>query len=338
MKQSQLVGIWSLLSYTGEDLSGRPLTIREHQFGRLEYMDNGKMRVEINRDVEWLRELNVDLGLEHISYSGRFEVDFELSEVSHLVECADRPERIGSRLKRTFSLKADRLIIRGQGLYCPVILEWQRVPQAKSYAPPHYISQQTMLANEMMRRFELATLISQTSSSLQISHLPLLLSDHDGHACFLGHMAKANPHWKILVENSHATVIFRGPDHYISPSWYEPSDHNVPTWNYAAVHLECSIEVVEGKEEALAILQKQVEWWERHLGTNWVLNPTLQPIQNLANGIVAFRVYPESSQLKFKLSQKQSLSDWQRVTRALEALTSEKAREVAKMMKETRDQ
>lgn len=60
-----------------------------------------------------------------------------------------------------------------------------------------------------------------------------------------------------LVENSRAIVIFRGPDHYISPSWYEPSDNNVPTWNYTAVHLECLIEVVEGKAREVARMMKE---------------------------------------------------------------------------------
>ena len=209
-------------------------------------------------------------------------------------------------------------------------------PQAKSYSPAHYTSDQRDIAQDLMKRFELATLISQSEKSLQISHLPLVLSQYDGKECFLGHMAKANPHWRMIEENAHATVIFKGPDHYISPAWYEPQEDNVPTWNYAAVHIEAKVELVNEPNEALQLLEEQVDWWETNLGTNWKLDIDNPSIRDLGKAIVAFRIFPLAHQLKFKLSQKQSVHDWESVVANLKSLPSDSAKQVADLMKETR--
>lgn len=211
-----------------------------------------------------------------------------------------------------------------------------KAPPSKSYSPTHYTSQQFDIARKLTQKFELATLISQGSGSLQISHLPLVLSKHKDEECYLGHMAKANPHWKIIEENPFATLIFRGPDHYISPAWYSPQDDNVPTWNYAAVHIEARLQVVSDSSEALQILKEQVDWWESNLGTNWKLDVELPAIQDLGKGIVAFRVFPVAQQLKFKLSQKQSTGNWESVVSNLSSLPSDSAKQVAELMRETR--
>lgn len=42
-----------------------------------------------------------------------------------------------------------------------------------------------------------------------------------------------------IANGVESLVIFRGPDAYISPSWYATKKETgkvVPTWNYAAVH------------------------------------------------------------------------------------------------------
>lgn len=209
-------------------------------------------------------------------------------------------------------------------------------PISKSYSPAHYLSSQENLASELMKEFELAALISHTPSSLQISHLPLVLSEHKGRECFLGHMAKANPHWKLIRVNSRVTVIFRGPDHYISPAWYVPHDDDVPTWNYAAVHIEGSAELVQGEEETLKVLEEQVNWWESQLGTQWRLNTSLPEIQDAGRAIVAFRIYPDTKQFKFKLRQKQSQENWQNTVRALDSCPTQKAKQIAEWMRKTR--
>lgn len=67
-----------------------------------------------------------------------------------------------------------------------------------------------------------------------VSHLPFLLS-RDGDMAEL-HMARPNPIARACKENLPVTLVVSGPDGYVSPDWYGIEDQ-VPTWNYAAVHL-----------------------------------------------------------------------------------------------------
>ncbi len=61
-------------------------------------------------------------------------------------------------------------------------------------------------------------------------------------------MAKANPHWREIADDTTALLIVTGPDAYVSPTWYAAkAEHGkvVPTWNYSAVHLTGSARVHE---------------------------------------------------------------------------------------------
>ncbi|MFW2588658.1 FMN-binding negative transcriptional regulator [Sagittula sp. SSi028] len=67
-----------------------------------------------------------------------------------------------------------------------------------------------------------------------VSHLPFLLNG-DGDMAEL-HMARPNPIARACKEHLPVTLVVSGPDGYVSPDWYGIEDQ-VPTWNYAAVHL-----------------------------------------------------------------------------------------------------
>ncbi|MGY8640031.1 MAG: FMN-binding negative transcriptional regulator [Verrucomicrobiales bacterium] len=79
---------------------------------------------------------------------------------------------------------------------------------------------------------------SRDGSEVDDTHLPLVLSD-DGNY-LLGHIAKANKHWRNWETNPCVKVIFHGPHSYVSPTYYA-SEFNVPTWNYTAVSISGSI-------------------------------------------------------------------------------------------------
>jgi transcriptional regulator len=62
----------------------------------------------------------------------------------------------------------------------------------------------------------------------------------------VAHMARANPHWRAIPDDTAGLVIVSGPEAYISPSWYPSKrEHGrvVPTWNYLAVHLSGPVRV-----------------------------------------------------------------------------------------------
>lgn len=66
------------------------------------------------------------------------------------------------------------------------------------------------------------------------AHVPFVLSD-DGTYLDL-HLVRSNPVARALGIPQPALLAVSGPDAYVSPDWYG-IDHQVPTWNYVAVHL-----------------------------------------------------------------------------------------------------
>lgn len=90
-----------------------------------------------------------------------------------------------------------------------------------------------------------------------------------------GHMARANPHSKALMEavgtsngrvGTEVTVSFRSDSqHYITPKWYVQTKPEtgkvVPTWDYAAVEVRGVAKVLHDKDEPETgrYLQTQVE-------------------------------------------------------------------------------
>jgi transcriptional regulator len=92
-----------------------------------------------------------------------------------------------------------------------------------------------------------------------------------------GHMARANPHAKALVEamapanknsciTTEVTVSFSAPSqHYITPKWYVQTKPEtgkvVPTWDYVAVEVRGKAKIIHDKEdpETSEYLQTQIE-------------------------------------------------------------------------------
>ncbi|MCR1342357.1 FMN-binding negative transcriptional regulator, partial [Acidithiobacillus ferrooxidans] len=93
----------------------------------------------------------------------------------------------------------------------------------------------------------LATLVSMGGNSLEANHIPLYLVPGEGPQPVLqGHVARANPLWRETLPDDEVLVIFQGPQHYISPSWYATKAETgkvVPTWNYAVVHAHGPLQV-----------------------------------------------------------------------------------------------
>lgn len=137
----------------------------------------------------------------------------------------------------------------------------------------------------------------------------MLELSEDG-ATLVGHCAKANPQWKQFTDGQKLTAIFHGPHSYISPVWYEPKPDNVPTWNYAAIHVQGHKSILPAEDEVFRILNKITNHFESEYATGWSLPPEANDeIVGLLRQIVAFRIEIKDIQAKFKLSQKQSSSD-----------------------------
>ena len=88
------------------------------------------------------------------------------------------------------------------------------------YVPPAFREDDPSTLRQIMREARLSTLVTATPEGLVATPLPLILDESEGeHGVLYGHLAKANPQWKLPVTGE-ALAIFSGPDAYVTPSWY----------------------------------------------------------------------------------------------------------------------
>lgn len=181
-----------------------------------------------------------------------------------------------------------------------------------------------------------STLISVNTEGMPLAtHIPIVLEKTANDEPILrGHVSRANPHAKLLLENPQALVIFHGAHAYISSSWY--THENVSTWNYSAVH-------VYGKIRILT----DTELWDSvsHLTAKYeasVDNPKLMEhmtndfLRKEIKGIIGFEMTLDDVQAKAKLSQNRKDVDYQQVVEALEKTSDGQAHEVARQMRDKR--
>ncbi|MFL6117993.1 FMN-binding negative transcriptional regulator [Actinophytocola sp.] len=153
---------------------------------------------------------------------------------------------------------------------------------------------------DLVRRNPFALVVSDGSPPMA-THAPVILpGDTLRGATLLGHMARANPHWRSFGDE--VLVVFSGPHGYVSPSAYGYTPA-VPTWNYAAVHVTGPVELVDDREETLAVVEQTVHAAESPRARPWDMTSSRGRFAELVDGVVAFRVLVREVRGNFKLSQ-----------------------------------
>ncbi|MDX1472105.1 MAG: FMN-binding negative transcriptional regulator, partial [Flavobacteriaceae bacterium] len=84
------------------------------------------------------------------------------------------------------------------------------------YPPPHHQQNDREKLLKVIKKYPLATLISVDNNTPYITHLPLIYREADGK--LVGHIDIYNPQTNLLRDNNEVTIIFTGPDCYISPA------------------------------------------------------------------------------------------------------------------------
>jgi transcriptional regulator len=167
------------------------------------------------------------------------------------------------------------------------------------YTPSQFdISDRAAIAR-LMHDHPFATVVTPVTPEPQISHLPLLLVPGcEPHGTLLGHMARANPHWRD-IERVESTAIFQGPHAYVSPAWYAEPARGVPTWNYAVVHACGMLEIIDDPVATRRVLDALVHRFEGTRDNPWQFAMPEEQRDALVGAIVAFRMrirrLPENS-------------------------------------------
>ncbi len=185
------------------------------------------------------------------------------------------------------------------------------------YRPPAFASDDRVAIARLFDEHPFATLITAGAGEPQVSHLPLLHQSAPGpHGSLIGHMARANPHWRHFGDGA-TLAIFHGPHAYVSPSWYTEPASQVPTWNYAVAHVHGRAEIVADRAATMATLQQMIGRFEGARTAPWRLQLEGARLDAMVGAIVAFHVAIERIDAKFKLSQNKDEADRRRVAAAL---------------------
>ena len=139
----------------------------------------------------------------------------------------------------------------------------------------------------------------------------------------VGHLARANGHWRRIVDGAPALAIVTGPDTYVSPSWYAAkAEHGkvVPTWNYSVVHLRGRITVHDDPAWVRGLVTRLTDRHEGDRAKRWHVSDAPEDyIDKNLRPIVGVEVVVESVEAKAKLSQNRSDEDRAGVARGLAA-------------------
>lgn len=155
---------------------------------------------------------------------------------------------------------------------------------------------------EVIKTYPLATVISVKDNEPLITHLPLIYENGK----LIGHIDIYNPQTELLKGNNNISVIFSGPQCYISPSIY--STKQLPTWNYIKVHLKGNVKAIESKAALKQSLITMTEFLEapQH---KYVLEPDNPTLDRNLDYIKMFEIEITNWEGKFKLSQDKKPKD-----------------------------
>ena len=182
------------------------------------------------------------------------------------------------------------------------------------YIPTAFRADDRAALRDLIERHGFGTLVTVIDGAPFATHLPFLLDRERG--LLLGHVARANPHWRALDGSAESLAIFQGPHGYVSPSWYA-SGPAVPTWNYAAVHVYGAPRVLNDESRLLDLLARLVHQYESGRQRPWAMDLPADYQRKMLHGIVGFEMPIGRVEGKFKMSQNRPAEDRRGVIREL---------------------
>lgn len=186
---------------------------------------------------------------------------------------------------------------------------------------------------ELCARYPFATVVTPTAAELWVSHVPLLPRRREGRVVLIGHLARANAHWRALEGGASTTAIFHGPHAYISPRWYATAPA-VPTWNYVVVHATGPATIHDDEAHVAGHLREMTERFEGGHPGAWGADALPADFAApLLRAVVGFELAVERWEGKLKLGQNRGAEDRAGVIAHLGSESSEASRAVAALMR-----
>jgi transcriptional regulator len=155
---------------------------------------------------------------------------------------------------------------------------------------------------KLIEEYPLAWVCGGGPADMEASLLPLVgRFDEKGNLVeLIGHLMRSNPLYAALVADPRSTILFHGPDSYISPEHAGRRDW-APTWNYAQLKIRAEVRFDDAlTEPSLNLLIDAMEhgrirpWTSEELGERY---------KAMLTRIIGFRASVTGMTGKFKLGQ-----------------------------------
>ncbi|GAA1873303.1 FMN-binding negative transcriptional regulator [Pseudonocardia ailaonensis] len=175
------------------------------------------------------------------------------------------------------------------------------------YVPAHFAPDDQDVQH-LLDHHGAADLITAGPGGLEATFLPFV---HDGDR-LLGHVARNNDHW-TRADGQQGLVIMRGPDSYVSPTWYaSTAEHGrvVPTWNYLTAHIHGTVVVHDDVEWVEDVVRRLTDLHESGREPSWSVDDAPERfVRGQLRAIVGVEVRIERIDAKVKLSQNRPTAD-----------------------------
>lgn len=155
----------------------------------------------------------------------------------------------------------------------------------------------------LITRYPLAWMVSRDNPG-SATPLPLRPErvENDRVMTLTGHCGRTNPQVASLQKTPRATLLFMGPNGYVSPSWFSDRTQ-APTWNYASINCDVDIEFLDNHADLDRIVRDLVEAMEGDRRNRWRIEEMHGRYELLLQRIIPFRAHVHAIIAKFKLGQ-----------------------------------
>jgi len=190
------------------------------------------------------------------------------------------------------------------------------------YVPAHFAAEDAEV-RELLTHHGAADLVTAAAAGLTATLIPFVYDSTVGkHGALLGHLARNNDQWRQQVIGD-ALVIVRGPDAYVSPSWYaSKAEHGrvVPTWNYVTAHVYGQLVIHDDPDWVGVLVRRLTDRHEADSPRPWSVDDAPASfIAGQLRAIVGVELVISRVDAKAKLSQNRSAADIYGVIAGLEA-------------------
>jgi transcriptional regulator len=191
------------------------------------------------------------------------------------------------------------------------------------YVPTHFAPDDEAV-HELLAHNGAADIVTAGPDGLEATMLPFVYDRERG--ALLGHFARNNDHWRH-IDGREALVIVRGPDAYITPTWYAAkAEHGrvVPTWNYEVAHVHGTVTIHDDTAWLADLVRRLTDHHERQRPAPWSVDDAPQKyFEGQLRAIVGVEVTIGRIEAKFKLSQNRPDADIDGVVAGLRSVGDE---------------